>query len=117
VHLRASVLGVKMLPVIGGNHEEPNPTPISDPIGRLGTVLDTSLMNPQTTEQSLLPGHGCHRSICPGYRGGYIREHFDTAWNIAAAPCGDGDVAVLLAVDIDQRITREWADTNASGTI
>ncbi len=33
-----------------------------------------------------------------------FRGYFRHAWNIAAAPCGDSDVAVLLAVDNDQRI-------------
>ena len=61
-----------------------------------------------------LPGHGCHRSICRGIEERIFREYFGHTWNIAAAPCGDSDVVVLLAVDIDQRITREGADTNAS---
>jgi len=33
-----------------------------------------------------------------------FREYFRHAWNIAAAPCRGSDVAVLLAVDNDQRI-------------
>ena len=34
----------------------------------------------------------------------WFREYFRHAWNIAAARCGDSEVAVLLAVDNDQRI-------------
>ena len=41
------------------------------PLGRLATVLDTSSMNPQTTEQSLSLVMGVTESICRGYRGAY----------------------------------------------
>jgi AraC-like DNA-binding protein len=78
--------------------------PISDPLGRLAGVLDTSSMNPQTTEQSLSLVMGVTKASARGIEERIFREYFRHAWNIAAAPCGDRDVAVLLAVDNDQRI-------------
>jgi AraC-like DNA-binding protein len=78
--------------------------PIFDPLGRLVAVLDTSSMNPQTTEQSLSLVMGVTKVSARGIEERLFREYFRHAWNIAAAPCGDSDVAVLLAVDNDQRI-------------
>ena len=78
--------------------------PISDPLGRLAAVLDTSSMNPQTTEQSLSLVMGVTKVCARGIEERIFREYFRHAWNIAAAPCGDSDVAVLVAVDNDQRI-------------
>jgi AraC-like DNA-binding protein len=78
--------------------------PISDPLGRLAAVLDTSSMSPQTTEQSLSLVMGVTKVSARGIEERIFREYFRHAWNIAAAPCGDSDVAVLLAVDNDQRI-------------
>jgi len=78
--------------------------PISDPLGRLAAVLDTSSMNPQTTEQSLSLVMGVTKVCARGIEERIFREYFRHAWNIAGAPCGDSDVAVLLAVDNDQRI-------------
>jgi len=72
------------------------------PLGRLATVLDTSSMNPQTTERSLSLVMGVTESIWRGYRGAYIPRVFPTRVEyIAAPPCRDSDVAVLLAVDFD----------------
>ena len=48
------------------------------PLGGLATVLDTSSMNPQTTEQSLSLVMGVTESICRGYRGAYIPRVFPT---------------------------------------
>ena len=79
-------------------------TPISDPLGRLAAVLDTSSMNPQTTEQSLSFAMAATRVSARGIEERIFREYFRYAWNIAAAPCGGSDLAVLLAVDNDQRI-------------
>jgi AraC-like DNA-binding protein len=79
-------------------------TPISDPLGRLAAVLDTSSMNPQTTEQSLSLVMGVTKVSARGIEERIFREYFRHVWNIAAAHCGDSDVAVLLAVDNDQRI-------------
>ena len=78
--------------------------PIFDPLGRLAAVLDTSSMNPQTTEQSLSLVMGVTKVSARGIEERIFREHFRHAWNIAAAPCGDSDVALLIAVDNDQRI-------------
>jgi AraC-like DNA-binding protein len=78
--------------------------PIFDPMGRLAAVLDTSSMNPQTTEQSLSLVMGVTKVSARGIEERIFREHFRHAWNIAAAPCGDSDVALLIAVDNDQRI-------------
>ena len=78
--------------------------PIFDPLGRLAAVLDTSSMNPQTTEQSLSLAMAATKVSARGVEERIFREYFRHAWNIAAAPCGDSDAAVLLAVDNDQRI-------------
>jgi AraC-like DNA-binding protein len=78
--------------------------PISDPLGRLTAVLDTSSMNPQTTEQSLSLVMAVTKASARGIEERIFREYFRHAWNIAAAPCGGSDVAVLLAVDNDQQI-------------
>src|SRR6202030_368920 len=78
--------------------------PIFDPLGRLTAVLDTSSMNPQTTEQSLSLAMAATQVSARGIEERIFREYFRDAWNIAAAPCGGSDVAVLLAVDNDQRI-------------
>src|SRR6267142_357452 len=78
--------------------------PISDPLGRLAAVLDTSSMNPQTTEQSLSLAMAATKVSARGIEERIFREYFRHAWNIAAAPCGGSDIAVLLAVDNDQRI-------------
>jgi AraC-like DNA-binding protein/PAS domain-containing protein len=78
--------------------------PISDPLGRLAAVLDTSSMNPQTTEQSLSLALAATKLSARGIEERMFRGYFRHAWNIAAAPCGGSDVAVLLAVDNDQRI-------------
>jgi AraC-like DNA-binding protein len=78
--------------------------PIFDPLGRLAAVLDTSSMNPQTTEQSLSLVMAATKVSARGIEERIFREYFRHAWNIAAAPCGVSDVAVLLAVDNDQRI-------------
>jgi len=77
--------------------------PISDPLGRLVAVLDTSSMNPQTTEQSLSLVMAATKVSARGIEERIFREYFRHAWNIAAAPSGDSD-GVLLAVDNDQRI-------------
>jgi hypothetical protein len=61
-----------------------------------------------------LPGHGCHRKYLPGVSRSIFREYFRHPWNIAAAPCRDSDVAVLLAVNIDHGSREKRADTNAS---
>ena len=78
--------------------------PIFDPLGRLAAVLDTSSMNPQTTEQSLSLAMAATKVSARGIEERIFREHFRQAWNIAAAPCGNSDVAILLAVDSDQRV-------------
>jgi AraC-like DNA-binding protein len=78
--------------------------PIFDPLGRLAAVLDTSSMNPQTTEQSLSLAMAATKISARGIEERIFREYFRHAWNIAAAPDGSSDVAVLLAVDSDQRI-------------
>lgn len=78
--------------------------PIFDPLGRLAGVLDTSSMNPQTTEQSLSLAMAATKVSARGIEERIFREYFRHAWNIAAAPCGSSEVAVLLAVDNDQRI-------------
>jgi AraC-like DNA-binding protein/PAS domain-containing protein len=78
--------------------------PIFDPFGRLAAVLDTSSMNPQTTEQSLSLVMAATKVSARGIEERLFREHFRYAWNIAAAPCADSELAVLLAVDSDQRI-------------
>ncbi len=71
---------------------------------RHSKVLDTSSMNPQTTEQSLSLAMAATKVSARGIEERIFREYFQHAWNIAAAPCGGSDVAVLLAVDDDQRI-------------
>ena len=78
--------------------------PIFDPLGRLAAVLDTSSMDPQTTEQSLSLAMAATKVSARGIEERIFREYFRHAWNIAAAPCGGSEVAVLLAVDNDQRI-------------
>ena len=78
--------------------------PIFDPLGRLAAVLDTSSMNPQTTEQSLSLAMAATKASARGIEERIFREYFRHAWNIAAAPCGGSEVAVLLAVDNDHRI-------------
>ena len=78
--------------------------PIFDHLGRLAAVLDTSSMNPQTTEQSLSLAMAATKASARGIEERIFREYFRHAWNIAAAPYGSSDVAVLLAVDNDQRI-------------
>ena len=78
--------------------------PIFDPVGRLAAVLDTSSMNPQTTEQFLSLVMGVTKVSARGIEERIFREHFRHAWNITAAPCGVSDVALLIAVDNDQRI-------------
>ena len=78
--------------------------PIFDPLGRLVAVLDTSSMNPQTTEQSLSLAMAATKVSARSIEERIFREHFRHSWNIAAAPCGGGGVAILLAVDNDQRI-------------
>jgi AraC-like DNA-binding protein len=78
--------------------------PIFDPLGRLAAVLDTSSMNPQASEQSLSLAMAATKVSARGIEERIFREHFRHAWNIAAAPCGGIEVAVLLAVDNDQRI-------------
>ena len=79
-------------------------SPIFDPLGRLAAVLDTSSMNPQTTEQSLSLAMAATKVSARGIEERLFREYFRNAWNIAAARCGDSEVAALLAVDNDQRI-------------
>jgi AraC-like DNA-binding protein len=78
--------------------------PIFDPLGRLAGVLDTSSMNPETTEQSLSLAMAATKLSARGIEERIFREYFRHAWNIAAAPCGGSEVTVLLAVDNDQRI-------------
>ena len=78
--------------------------PIFDPLGRLAGVLDTSSMNPQTTEQSLSLAMAATKLSARGIEERIFREYFRHAWNLAAAPCGGSEVAVLLAVDNDHRI-------------
>lgn len=78
--------------------------PIFDPFGRLAAVLDTSSMNPQTTEQSLALAMAATKISARGIEERIFREHFRQAWNIAAAPSGNSEIAALLAVDNDQRI-------------
>jgi AraC-like DNA-binding protein len=78
--------------------------PIFDPLGRLAAVVDTSSMNPQTTEQSLALAMAATKVSARGIEERIFREYFRHAWTIAAAPGGGSDVAVLLAVDNDQRI-------------
>jgi AraC-like DNA-binding protein len=78
--------------------------PIFDPMGRLAAVLDTSSMNPQTTEQSLSLAMAATRVSARGIEERIFREYFRHAWNIAAAPCEGSDAAVLLALDNDQKI-------------
>ena len=78
--------------------------PIFDHLGRLAGVLDTSSMNPQTTEQSLSLAMAATKVSARAIEERIFRGYFRHAWNIAAAPCGGSDVAVLLAVDHDQRI-------------
>jgi len=78
--------------------------PIFDPLGRLAAVLDTSSMNPRTTEQSLSLAMAATKVSARGIEERIFREYFRNAWNIAAAPRGGSDAAVLLAVDNDQRI-------------
>jgi transcriptional regulator of acetoin/glycerol metabolism len=56
------------------------------PLGRLATVLDTSSMNPQTTEQSLSLVMGVTEVSAGGIEERIFREYFRHAWNIAAAP-------------------------------
>ena len=78
--------------------------PIFDPLGRLAAVLDTSSMNPQTTEQSLSLAMAATKVSARSIEERIFREYFRHAWNIAAAPCAGSEVALLLAVDNDQRI-------------
>ena len=78
--------------------------PIFDPLDRLAAVLDTSSMSPQTTEQSLSLAMAATKVSARAIEERIFREHFRHVWNIAAAPYGGCDVAVLLAVDSDQRI-------------
>lgn len=78
--------------------------PIFDPLGRLAAVLDASSMNPQTTEQSLSLAMAATKVSARSIEERVFREYFRHAWNIAAAPWGGSDLAVLLAVDNDQRI-------------
>jgi AraC-like DNA-binding protein/PAS domain-containing protein len=78
--------------------------PIFDPLGKLAAVLDTSTMNPQTTEQSLSLVMAATKVSAREIEERVFREHFRHAWNIAAAPYGETDMAILLAVDNDQRI-------------
>jgi AraC-like DNA-binding protein/PAS domain-containing protein len=78
--------------------------PIFDPLGRLAGVLDTSSMNPQTTEQSLSLAMAATKLSARGIEERIFREYFRHAWNLAAAPCGGSEVALLLAVDNDHRI-------------
>jgi AraC-like DNA-binding protein len=78
--------------------------PIFDPLGRLAGVLDTSSMNPQTTEQSLSLIMAATKVSARCIEERTFRSYFRHAWNIAVAPCRGSDVAVLLAVDNDQRI-------------
>jgi transcriptional regulator of acetoin/glycerol metabolism len=61
-------------------------------------------MDPQTTEQSLALVMAATKVSARGTEERIFREYFRHAWNIAAAPCRGSDVAVLLAVDNDQRI-------------
>jgi AraC-like DNA-binding protein len=70
----------------------------------LAAVLDTSSMNPQTTEQSLSLAMAATKLSARGIEERIFREYFRHAWNIAAASCGGSEVSVLLAVDNDQRI-------------
>lgn len=78
--------------------------PIFDPFGRLTAVLDASSMDPQTGEQSLSLVMAATKVSARGIEERAFREHFRSAWNVAAAPSGITDIAVLLAVDNDQRI-------------
>ncbi len=78
--------------------------PIFDPLGRLTAVLDTSSMNPQTTEQSLALAMAATKVSARGIEERIFREYFRQAWNIAAAPYGNSEIAALLAVDNDQQI-------------
>jgi len=78
--------------------------PIFDPLGRLAAVLDTSSMNPQTTEQSLSLAMAATKISARGIEERIFREYFQHVWNLAATPSGGSDTAVLLAVDNDQRI-------------
>src|ERR1700751_4947970 len=78
--------------------------PIFHPLGRLAAVLDTSSMNPQTTEQSLSLAMAATKVSARGIEERIFREYFRHVWTIATASCGGSDVAVLLAVDNDQRI-------------
>jgi AraC-like DNA-binding protein len=78
--------------------------PIFDPLGRLAGVLDTSSMNPQTTEESLSLAMAATKVSARGIEERIFREYFRHAWNIAAAPAGSSEVAVLFAVDNHQRI-------------
>jgi AraC-like DNA-binding protein len=78
--------------------------PIFDPFGRLVAVLDTSSMNPQTTEQSLSLAMAATKVSARSIEERIFREYFRHAWTIATASWGGSGVAVLLAVDNDQRI-------------
>lgn len=78
--------------------------PIFDPLGRLTAVLDTSSMNPQTTEQSLSLVMAATKVSAREIEERVFREHFRSAWTIAAAPSGVTDMAALLAADNDHRI-------------
>lgn len=78
--------------------------PIFGPLGKLAAVLDTSTMNPETSEQSMSLAMGATRMSARGIEERLFRAQFRHVWNIAAAPSGSSDEAVLLAVDNDQRV-------------
>ena len=78
--------------------------PIFDPFGELTAVLDTSSMDPETSEQSLSLVMAATKVSARAIEERVFREHFRSAWNVAAAPSGVTDMAVLLAVDNERRI-------------
>lgn len=78
--------------------------PIFDPHGRLAAVLDTSSMNPRATDESLSLVLAATKVSARGIEARVFRECFQQSWNITAAPCGNTDRAVSLAVDDEQRI-------------
>jgi len=78
--------------------------PIFDASGRLVGVLDTSSIEPELSEHSHGLALAATVTSARAIEEQLFRETFRQSWIVAAAPCDEGDSAVLLAVDNDQYI-------------
>jgi AraC-like DNA-binding protein len=78
--------------------------PVFDVDGKLLAILDVSAINPELSERAHALTGALTVTAARDIEERFFREHFLQEWIIALALPEDGDPAVLLAVDGNQRI-------------